>query len=101
MERSVEHIRRESEQSRAELTATVDLLRRTIKDTADDIRYKVSPAGIKSEAVTYLSQKGQGWFDELKQRARDNPIQAIAVGAALGAPVIRMARSVPKNEAAR
>ena len=95
MGRSVEDIRQQSERSRAELAATVDLLRNRIKDTAEDIRYKVSPAGIKSEAATYLHQKGRGWLDDLKQRAIENPIQAIAIGAAAAAPVVRLARGVP------
>jgi hypothetical protein len=78
-----------------ELTATVDLLRERIKDTAEDIRYKVSPAGIKSEATTYLSQKGKGWLESLKQRAMDNPIQTIAIGTAAVAPLVRLARGMP------
>jgi hypothetical protein len=41
MARSVEELRRESEQSRAHLAATVDRLREQISDTADDLRYKV------------------------------------------------------------
>ena len=95
MGRSVEDVRRESERSRAELTATVDLLRESIKDTTENIRYKTSPAGIKSEAATYLSQKRKGWLDGLRQRAMDSPIQAIAIGAAAAAPVVRLARGVP------
>ena len=49
MARSVEELRRESEQSRVQLAATVDRLRDRITDTAEDLRYKVSPEGIKSE----------------------------------------------------
>jgi ElaB/YqjD/DUF883 family membrane-anchored ribosome-binding protein len=95
MARSVEELRRESEQSRAELAATVDRLRDRITDTAEDLRYKVSPQGIKSEVSDFVSRKTQGWLDTLKQQARENPIQTIAVGTAVAAPALRLARGFP------
>ena len=88
-------MRRESEQSRAELAATIDRLRDRITDTAEDLRYKVSPQGIKSEVSDFVSRKTQGWLDTLKQQARENPIQTIAVGTAVAAPALRLARSFP------
>ena len=78
MTRSVEELRRESERSRAELAATVDRLKDRLSDTAEDIRYKVSPQHIRSEVSGYMSQKAQNWLDALKQQVRDNPMQAIA-----------------------
>jgi ElaB/YqjD/DUF883 family membrane-anchored ribosome-binding protein len=95
MARSVEELRRESEQSRAELAATIDRLRDRITDTAEDLRYKVSPQGIKSEVSDFVSRKTQGWLDTLKQQARENPIQTIAVGTAVAAPALRLARGFP------
>jgi len=59
MTRSVEELRRDSEQSRAELAATVDRLREQIADTAEDIRYKVSPENIKAE-LSGLEAHGLG-----------------------------------------
>jgi hypothetical protein len=95
MTRSVEELRRDSEQSRAQLTATVDQLREQITDTAEDIRYKVSPDGIKAEVSGFISQKTHGWLDALKQQAMDNPMQAIAAGTAIAVPVLRLARGFP------
>jgi hypothetical protein len=95
MTRSVEELRRDSEQSRAQLTATVDRLREQITDTAEDIRYKVSPDGIKAEVSGFISQKTHGWLDALKQQAMDNPMQAIAAGTAIAVPVLRLARGFP------
>jgi ElaB/YqjD/DUF883 family membrane-anchored ribosome-binding protein len=95
MARSVEELRRESDQSRAELAATVDRLRDRITDTAEDLRYKVSPQGIKSEVSDFVSRKTQGWLDTLKQQARENPIQTIAVGTAVAAPALRLAGGFP------
>ena len=95
MTRSVEELRQESEQSRAQLAATVDRLRTRIADTAEDLRYKVSPQGIKSEVSEFVSRKTQGWLDTLKQQAAENPMQAVAAGTAIAVPALRLARSFP------
>jgi ElaB/YqjD/DUF883 family membrane-anchored ribosome-binding protein len=95
MTRSVEELRRDSEQSRAQLATTVDRLREQIADTAEDIRYKVSPENIKAEVSGFISQKTHGWMDALKQQATDNPMQALAAGAAIAVPALRLARGFP------
>jgi hypothetical protein len=95
MTRSVEELRRDSEQSRAQLAATVDRLREQIADTAEDIRYKVSPESIKAEVSGFISHKTHGWLDALKQQAMDNPMQAIAAGTAIAVPAMRLARGLP------
>ena len=95
MAQSVEELRRDSERSRAQLAATVDRLREQITDTAEDLRYKVSPEGIKSEVSDFVSRKTQGWLDAVKQQAMDNPMQAIAAGTAVAVPVLRLARGFP------
>ncbi|MGX4803077.1 DUF3618 domain-containing protein [Bradyrhizobium guangdongense] len=95
MTRSVEELRRESERTRAELATTVSLLKEQISDTADDIRHKVSPRHIKSEVTEYVSQKTQSWVDGLKQQIMDNPMRAVAAGAAVGFPLLRLVRGTP------
>ena len=95
MTQSVEELRRDSEQSRAQLAATVDRLREQIADTAEDIRYKVSPEHIKAEVSGFISHKTHGWMDALKQQAMDNPMQAVAAGAAIAVPALRLARGFP------
>jgi ElaB/YqjD/DUF883 family membrane-anchored ribosome-binding protein len=95
MARSVEELRRESERSRAELAATVGRLREQISETADDIRHKVSPQHIKSEVTEYVSHKTQSWVDALKQQIMDHPMRAVAAGAAVGVPLLRMLRGTP------
>jgi len=95
MSRSVEELRRESERSRAELAVTVGRLKEQIADTAEDIRHKVSPQHIKSEVTEYVSHKTQSWIEGLKQQIMDNPMRAVAAGAAVGVPLLRMARGVP------
>ena len=95
MARSVEELRRESEQSRAHLAATVDRLREQISDTAEDLRYKVSPEGIKSQMSDFVSHKTQGWLGAMKHQVMENPMQAIAAGTAVAVPALRLARGFP------
>ena len=92
---SVDELRRDSERRRAELAATVDQLRVRISDTAGDVRHKVSPQHIKSEVSDYISNTTQSWVDAMKQRAMDNPMQAVAASAAVAVPLLRLARGFP------
>jgi hypothetical protein len=95
MARSVEELRLESERSRAALAGVVDQLRERLSFTAEDLRQKVSPQHIKAEISDYISEKTHGWLGSLKQRAMDNPLQAIAAGTAVAVPLLRLARSFP------
>jgi ElaB/YqjD/DUF883 family membrane-anchored ribosome-binding protein len=95
MTRSVEDIRRESENTRAQFTATVEQLRSRINETTEDIRYRVSPEGIKSEVSDFVAAKSRSWIASLRQQAMDNPMQAIAAGAAIAVPALRVARGIP------
>ena len=95
MTRSVEELRRESERGRAEFAATVGRLKQGISDTTQDLREIVSPQHIKSEVTGYVSDKAHDWIDDLKQKAIDNPMSAVAAGTALAVPLLRLARGVP------
>ncbi|MCA1457279.1 DUF3618 domain-containing protein [Bradyrhizobium sp. BRP22] len=95
MTRSVEELRLESERTRAELTTTVDRLRQTITDTAEDIRYKVSPQHIRSEVSGFVSDKAQSWVETLKQQAMENPLRTVAAATLVAVPVLRLARGLP------
>ena len=92
MTRPVEELRQESERSRAELAAAVDDLREQIIGTAEDIRHKVSPQHVKSEISEFITHKTRGWAESLKQRAVQNPMQAVAAGAFVAVPMLRLAR---------
>lgn len=95
MTRSVEELRRESERSRAELAATVDRLKDSITEAAQDIRHAVSPQHLKSEVSGFVGRKTQNWIADLKDKALENPIQTLAAGAAVGLPLMRLVRGVP------
>jgi hypothetical protein len=90
-ERSLQQIRQETEQTRADLMQTVEQLRHRVAETSNDIRERVRPANIKSEMTSYVRSRGGQWLDA----ARENPLQAVAIGGALAYPVLRLVRAVP------
>jgi hypothetical protein len=93
--RSVQELKREAEQTRAGLTQTVEQLRSSMTETAQDIRERVSPAAIKAEVSNYIRSRGEQLLDDMTAAARKNPLQAVAVGASIGYPLLRLARSIP------
>src|SRR4051794_25385615 len=93
--RSLNQIRRETEQTRAALTTTVEELRGTVSDTAADIKNRLRPDAIKAEVSGYIKSRGEQLFHDMTEAARRNPMQAIAVGASVAYPMIRLARAIP------
>jgi hypothetical protein len=93
--RSLQQIKRETEQTRAGLTDTVEQLRTTVADTASDIRQRISPDAIKAEVSGYIRSRGEQLLDDVTAAARRNPMQAVAIGASIAYPLLRMARAIP------
>ncbi len=93
--RSLQQIKRETEQTRAGLTDTVEQLRTSVADTASDIRQRISPDHIKAEVSDYIRSRGEQLLDDVTAAARRNPMQALAIGASVGYPLLRMARAIP------
>ena len=93
--RPLHQIRQETEQTRAALTSTVEELRGTINDTATDIKNRLRPDAIKAEVTGYIRSRGEQLLHDVSEAARRNPMQAIAVGAGVAYPVMRMARAIP------
>ena len=93
--RSLQQIKRETEQTRAGLTDTVEQLRSSVADTASDIRQRISPDHIKAEVSDYIRSRGEQLLDDVTAAARRNPMQALAIGASVAYPLLRMARAVP------
>ncbi len=94
-ERSLHQIKRETEQARAGLTDTVEQLRSQVSETASEIRHRISPDAIKAEVGDYIRSRGEHLRDSVTQAARDNPMQAMAVGVSVAYPLFRIARSIP------
>ena len=70
--KSLSALERESEATRADLVHTVDKL-----------HSRVSPQAIKEELKDYSRETAQKLFRNLERKARENPLQALAVERAL------------------
>ena len=93
--RSLHQIKRETERTRAGLTDTVEQLRSTVTDTATEIRDRLRPDAIKAEVSGYIKSRGEQLINDVTKSARRNPMQAVAVGASVAYPLLRMARAIP------
>ena len=93
--RSLQQIKRETEQTRAGLTDTVEQLKTSVAETASDIRHRISPEAIKAEVSGYNKSRGEQLLNDITSAARRNPMQAVAVGASVAYPLLRLARAIP------
>ena len=94
-EPSVEELRRESERTRAALAGTVGELREKVVDSAAELKTMVSPAHIKEEIKSYVRDEREHFMQSLDRKVRENPLQAVAVGAALAYPAWGLLRAIP------
>ena len=94
-EPSLAELKNNSERSRAELAMTVSKLRIKATDTAADIKERVSVPHIKKEISEHLRDTKDNLIQSLTEKARKNPLQAVAVGAGLAYPVWGLIRSIP------
>ena len=92
--RSLQQIKRETEQTRAGLTDTVEQLRTSVAETASDIRHRISPDAIKAKVSDYIKSRGERLMNDVTAAARRNPMQAVAVGASVAYPLLRLARAI-------
>jgi hypothetical protein len=93
--RSLQQIKEETEQTRADLAATVAQLRSSIVETSQDFRERMRPAALKAEVRTYVRSRGEQLFDDLTDAIRKNPLQAVAVLGSIAYPLFRLARAIP------
>ena len=93
--RSLQQIKRETEQTRAGLTDTVEQLKTSVAETASDMRHRMSPENIKAEVSGYIKSRGEQLLNDVTSAARRNPMQAVAVGASVAYPLLRLARTIP------
>ncbi len=93
--RSLQQIKRETEQTRAGLTNTVEQLKASVAETASDIRHRISPDAIRAEVSDYIRSRGEQLMNDVTSAARRNPMQAVAVGASIAYPLLKIARAIP------
>lgn len=92
---SVQELQRESERSRAALAATVEQLRNKVGDTTSEIKSRLSPGYIKQEIKDYVREERVSLSQNLQRKAKENPLQAVAVGAAIAYPALGLVRAIP------
>jgi hypothetical protein len=93
--RSLQQIKRETEQTRAGLTDTVEQLRTGVTEAASDLRQRIRPEAIKAEVSDYIKSRGEQLLHDVTAAARRNPMQAVAVGTSVAYPLLRLARAIP------
>jgi hypothetical protein len=93
--RSLQQIKHETEQTRAGLTDTIEQLRTSVAETASDIRQRVKPDAIRAEVSEYIKSRRERLLNNVTGAARRNPMQAVAVGASVAYPLLRLARTIP------
>src|SRR6516225_8648112 len=85
----------QTEATRADLTQTVDQLKSSVSDTATEIWDRLKPEAIKAEVSGYIKNRGEQLYRDIEESARRNPIQAVAIGASLAYPLMRLVRAIP------
>src|SRR6185437_7773788 len=55
----------------------------------------LSPESIKAEVSDYVRSRGERLVEDVTAAARRNPMQAVAVGAGIAYPLLRLARAIP------
>jgi hypothetical protein len=82
--KSLSELEREAENTRADLV-----------DTVDKLHSRVSPKAIKEEVKAYALEASSDLIHNLERRARENPLQTVAVAAGLAYPVWRLLINIP------
>ena len=82
--RSLSDMERETEHTRADLIHTVD-----------ELHNRVSPRAIKEEVKAYARDTGNDLINTLERKARENPLQTVAVAAGLAYPAWRLLINIP------
>jgi ElaB/YqjD/DUF883 family membrane-anchored ribosome-binding protein len=91
---SVGQLTREAETSREAFVSTVSELKEEVGETIVDLKARLSPAHVKSEIKTYVREESSQLIASIERKARDNPLQAIAIGAGILYPFWGMLRSI-------
>ena len=74
--RSLQQIKRETEQTRAGLTNTVEQLKTSVAETANDIRHRISPDAIKAEVSDYIRSRGEQLMNDVTSAIRCSGLPA-------------------------
>ena len=82
-------------QSLSELERQAERTRAGLIQTVDELHDRVSPQAIKQEMRAYARGASQDLMHNLERRARENPLQTVAVAAGLAYPAWRFIANIP------
>jgi len=94
-EPSLDELREESERNREALASTVGELRDKVGETASELKTLVSPAHIKREIKDYVREERESLIKSVQRKAKENPLQMAAIGAAVAYPAWGLLRAIP------
>ena len=69
--------------------------REALANSIDALQKRVSPSAIKHDVQNYVQTKKNGILEGLEQRAKENPLQAIAIAAGVAYPLLSLVRRIP------
>jgi hypothetical protein len=83
-DRTLNQLERQAERTRADLVGTVE-----------ELRERVSPSQVKEDVKQYAKSTGQDLVSNIVEKARENPLQAAAIAAAIAYPAWHLIRTIP------
>jgi Protein of unknown function (DUF3618) len=81
---SLSHLEREADRTRSNLINTVD-----------ELGARVSPQAVKRDVTDYVRHSGRELWVNIAARARNNPLQTVAIATAVAYPVWRILSNIP------
>src|SRR6185503_3379687 len=70
-------------------------LNKKVAGTMDDLKDRLSPSHIKEEFKGFVREESGQILSSLQRKAHDNPLQAVAIGAAIAYPFWGVLKSIP------
>ncbi|MBA2589010.1 MAG: hypothetical protein H0U98_10335 [Alphaproteobacteria bacterium] len=92
---SVRQLSREAEITREGLETSVLELNSKVAGTIDDLKDRLSPSHIKEEFKGFVREESSQILSSIQRKAHDNPLQAVAIGAAVAYPLWGILKSIP------
>jgi membrane protein len=84
-----------TEPSLSELEGDAERNRAALVDTVGALHQRLSPTAIKHDVQDYVRKRKDGFIESLEQRARENPLQTVALAAGAAYPLFSIARRIP------
>jgi lambda repressor-like predicted transcriptional regulator len=69
--------------------------REALVNTIEALQDRISPTAIKRDVQDYVRDKKEGILRSFEQRARENPLQTVAIAAVAAYPLWRIVTSIP------